>query len=253
MREELNFRKFRTAFKKRERSLIKCIIVEDETLAQDVIKSHLRQIGRWELMGVYRNAPEAMEALRTMEVDVMFLDIRLPGMSGLTFLRSLQDPPLVVLTTAYAEYAVESYEFSIIDYLLKPISFERFSRAVNKIEEGRLFSQAGKEQERNGDHIFIRSNSKFFKVNFTEIIYIQGMKDYLKVCTPEYTLVTHQTMNELEKLLPGRQFIRVHKSYIIAISHIRSIYGNSIELGKITIPIGINYKEVVMNLVGRRP
>ena len=234
--------------------MIKCIIVEDETLAQDVIKSHLRQLGRWELMGVYRNAPEAMEALRTMEVDVIFLDIRLPGMSGLNFLRSLQDPPLVVLTTAYAEYAVESYEFSIIDYLLKPISFERFSRAVDKIEDGWLFSPAaaGREQERNGDHIFIKSNSKFFKVNFSEIVYIQGMKDYLKVHTPEYTLVTHQTMNELEKLLPARQFIRVHKSYIIAISHIRSIYGNSIELGKVTIPIGVNYKESVMSLVGRR-
>ena len=233
--------------------MIKCIIVEDETLAQDVIKSHLQQMGRWELVGVYRNAPEATEALRTQEVDVMFLDIRLPGMSGLHFLRSLSDPPLVVLTTAYAEYAVESYEFSVIDYLLKPISFERFSKAVNKIEDGRLFSLTSKEQEKiHEDHIFIRSNSKFFKVNFTEIVYVQGMKDYLKIHTPEYSLVTHQTMNDLEKTLPARQFIRVHKSYIVAIAHIRSIYGNSIELGKLTIPIGINYKETVMNLVGRR-
>jgi DNA-binding LytR/AlgR family response regulator len=233
-------------------SLIKCIIVEDETLAQDVIKSHLQRIGRWELAGVYRNALEAGEALKTLEVDVMFLDIRLPGMSGLHFLRSLSDPPLVVLTTAYAEYAVESYEFSVIDYLLKPISFERFARAVNKIEDGRLFSLTPKEQEKaHEDHIFIRSNSKFFKVNFSEIIYVEGMKDYLKVHTAEYTLVTHQTMNELEKTLPARQFIRVHKSYMVAIAHIRSIYGNSIELGKHTIPIGINYKETVMQMVGR--
>ncbi len=233
--------------------MIKCIIVEDETLAQDVIKSHLRQINRWELVGVYRNALEAMEALKTHEVDVMFLDIRLPGMSGLHFLRTLTDPPLVVLTTAYAEYAVESYEFSIIDYLLKPISFERFSKAISKIEDGRLYSLTAREQEHvHEDHIFIKSNSKFFKVNFSEIIYVQGMKDYLKIHTPEYTLVTHQTMNELEKMLPSRQFLRVHKSYIVAIAHIRSIYGNSIELGKLTIPIGINYKETVMALVGRR-
>ena len=182
----------------------------------------------------------------------MFLDIRLPGMSGLNFLRSLPDPPLVVLTTAYAEYAVESYEFSVIDYLLKPISFERFSKAVNKIVDGRLFSQAGQDKL-PGDHIFIKSNSKFFKVNFSEILYIEGMKDYLKIHTPEYTLVTHQTMNEVEKTLPSRQFIRVHKSYIVAIGHIRTIYGNSVELGKVTIPIGINYKETVMNLVGKRP
>ena len=232
--------------------MIKCIIVEDETLAQDVLKSHLQMTGGWELVGVCRNAPEALEALNMQEVDVMFLDIRLPGMSGLNFLRSLPDPPLVVLTTAYAEYAVESYEFSVIDYLLKPISFERFSRAVNKIVDGRLFSQAGRDKLQ-GDHIFVKSNSKFFKVNFSEILYVEGMKDYLKIHTPEYTLVTHQTMNELEKTLPSRQFIRVHKSYIIAIGQIRTIYGNSVELGKVTIPIGINYKETVMNLVGKRP
>jgi DNA-binding LytR/AlgR family response regulator len=232
--------------------LIKCIIVEDETLAQDVLKSHLQNYGGWELVGVCRNAPEALEALQTQEVDVMFLDIRLPGMSGLNFLRTLTDPPLVVLTTAYAEYAVESYEFSVIDYLLKPISFERFSRAVSKIVDGRLFSSAGHDKL-PGDHIFVKSNSKFFKVNFSEILYIEGMKDYLKIHTPEYTLVTHQTMNELEKTLPSRQFIRVHKSYIVAIGHIRTIYGNSVELGKVTIPIGINYKEMVMTLVGKRP
>jgi len=213
----------------------------------------LQQMGRWELVGVYRNALEAAEALRTLEVDVMFLDIRLPGMSGLHFLSSLSDPPLVVLTTAYAEYAVESYEFSVIDYLLKPISFDRFSKAVSKIEDGRLVSLTAREQEKvHEDHIFIKSNSKFFKVNFSEIVYVEGMKDYLKVHTPEYALVTHQTMNELEKTLPARQFIRVHKSYIVAIAHIRTIYGNSIELGKLTIPIGINYKETVMNLVGRK-
>ena len=228
--------------------------MEDETLAQDVIKDHLQKIKEFELVGVYRNALEAIEALRTKEVDVMFLDIYLPGMTGLDMLRSLPHPPLVVLTTAYAEYALESYEFSVIDYLLKPISFERFSKAVNKIKEGRLFSNVGKEQGRQAlDHIFIKSNNKFFKVNFSEIIYVQGMKDYLKIHSSEYTLITHQTMNEMEKLLPSSQFIRVHKSYIIALAQIRTIYGNSIELGKATIPIGINYKENVMNLISRRP
>lgn len=233
--------------------MLKCIIIEDETLAQDVIKSHLARIGALELAGVYRNAPEAEAALKTGEIDIMFLDIRLPGMSGLQFLRGLKDPPLVVLTTAYAEYALESYEFNVIDYLLKPISFERFSKAVNKILDGRLFTAAAKEAYLySDDHIFVRSNSKFFRVNFSEIIYIQGMRDYLKIYTPDYALVTHQTMNELEKTLPGRHFIRVHKSYIISLKHIRSIYGNTIELGKATIPIGVNYKESVMNMIGRR-
>jgi DNA-binding LytR/AlgR family response regulator len=241
--------------------LLKCIIVEDETLAQDVIKSHLAQINQMELVGVYRTGPEAMEALQAQEVDVIFLDIRLPWMSGLHFLRGLADPPLVVLTTAYAEYALESYEFNVIDYLLKPISFERFSKAVNKLLDGRLYAVPGSRSMNGpeeaaplpqGDHIFVKSNSKFFRVNFSEIMYVEGMKDYLKIHTPDYTLVTHQTMNELERLLPARLFIRVHRSYLVATGHIRSIYGNSIELGKVTIPIGVNYKEVVMGLIGKR-
>jgi DNA-binding LytR/AlgR family response regulator len=233
--------------------LLKCIIVEDEVLAQDVLKSHLAHLGSLELVGIYRNALEAEAALASQEVDILFLDIRLPGMTGLQFLSGLKDSPLVVLTTAYAEYALESYEFNVIDYLLKPISFERFSRAVGKILDNRLFSAAAKEADPfSGDHIFIRSNSKFFRVNFSEILYVQGSRDYLKIHTPDYSLITHQTMNDLERSLPARQFIRVHKSYIVALRHIRSIYGNSIELGKTTIPIGVSYKDAVMNLIGRK-
>ena len=185
--------------------MLKCIIIEDEVLAQDVIKSHLERVGTLELAGVYRNAPEAVAALKTGDIDIMFLDIRLPGMSGLQFLRGLKDPPLVVLTTAYSEYALESYEFNVIDYLLKPISFERFSKAVNKILDGRLFTAAAKEAYLySDDHIFVRSNSKFFRVNFSEIIYIQGMRDYLKIYTPDYVLVTHQTADiipEIERVV----------------------------------------------------
>ena len=233
--------------------MIKCIIVEDETLAQQVIESHLQKADRFELVGVCKNALEAEDVLNKKEVDLIFLDIQLPGMSGLNFLRSLQNPPLVVLTTAYAEYALESYEFNVIDYLLKPISFERFSKTINKIVDGRLFTHVPKEKDRlTVDHIFIKSNSKFFKVNFSEIIYVEGMKDYLKVHTAEYRLITHQTMNDMEKILPQKQFMRVHKSYIVAVPYIRSIYGNSIELEKVTIPIGNSYKDKVINLIGRK-
>lgn len=233
--------------------MIKCIIVEDEILAQEVIQSHLQKIDRLELVGVYRNAPEALEALNTKEVDVMFLDIRLPGMSGLNFLRSLTNPPLVILTTAYAEYAIEGYELNVIDYLLKPISFERFAKTIDKITEGRLFTPVVREQEKvSGDHIFIKSNSKFFKVNFSNIMYIEGMKDYLKIHTKEYALITHQTMGEIEKILPAGQFMRVHKSFIVAVSFIKTIYGNTVELDNVSIPIGINYKEGVMNFISRK-
>jgi DNA-binding LytR/AlgR family response regulator len=233
--------------------LIKCIIVEDETLAQNVIQSHLQKTEQFELVSICSNALEAKEALNKQDVDLIFLDIQLPGMTGLNFLRNLQNPPLVVLTTAYSEYALESYEFNVIDYLLKPISYERFSKTINKIVEGKLFNSVSKENENTlRDHIFIKSNNKFFKVNFAEIIYIEGMKDYLKIHTPDFKLVTHQTMSEMEKILPEKQFIRVHKSYIISLAHIKSIYGNNIEMNKASIPIGINYKERVMQLLGKK-
>lgn len=232
--------------------MIKCIIVEDEALAQQVIQKHLEQISGFQLVSICSNALEASEILHKQEVDLIFLDIQLPGMTGLNFLRTLPNPPLVVLTTAYAEYALESYEFNVIDYLLKPISFERFSKAINKIVEGRLFTQPKEKGNQLNDHIFIKSNSKFFKVNFSEIVYIESMKDYLKIHTTEYNLVTHQTMNDMEKILPAKQFIRVHKSYIVGVAYIKSIYGNSIEIAKETIPIGINYKEKVMNFIARK-
>lgn len=233
--------------------MIKCIIVEDETLAQEVIKNHLQQVNRFELVGTYRNTQDALQGLATHDVDLMFLDIRLPGMSGLQFLQSVPNLPLVVLTTAYREYALEGYEFNVIDYLLKPISFERFLKTVNKIVDGKLLPQLSKETGKStGDHFFVKSNSKFFRVNFATICYIEGMKDYLKIHTAENTLITHQTMTEMEKLLPAGQFIRIHKSYIIAISRIRAIYGNSVEVGSTTIPIGISYKERVMELVSGR-
>ncbi len=233
--------------------MIKCIIVEDETLAQHVLQSHLQKIDRFELVAVCNNALEARAVLDTQDIDLMFLDIQLPGMTGLHFLRTIQNPPLVVLTTAYSEYAVESYEFNVIDYLLKPISFERFCKAVNKIVDGKLVMQTTKEKDsQTTNHIFVKSNSKFIKVNFSEIIYIEGMKDYLKIHTQDYKLVTLQTMNDMEKILPSRQFIRVHKSYIVAVAHIKSIYGNSIESGNETIPIGISYKDKVMELVNKQ-
>ena len=174
-------------------------------------------------------------------------------MTGLHFLETLANPPLVILTTAYAEYAVESYEFNVIDYLLKPVSFERFCKAIDKIADNKLLPKTTEKKDNTvSDHIFVKSNGKFFKVNFTEIIYIEGMKDYLKIHTTIHTLVTLQTMTDIEKILPSREFIRVHKSFIIAVSHIKSIYGNSIEMGNETIPIGINYKDKIAYLVNKK-
>ena len=233
--------------------MIRCIIVDDEMLAQQVIQNHLQRIAGFQVMATCNNTTEATIALKNFEIDLIFLDIQLPGLSGLDFLRVLLNPPLVILTTAYAEYAMEGYEYSVIDYLLKPISFERFYKAISKIKEGRLFSQPVPEKDNSRtNHIFIKSGSKFFRVNFSEIRYIEAMKDYLKIHTPDCNLITLQTMGEMEKLLPENQFLRVHKSFIVSVSYIKSIYGNNIELEKETIPIGLSYKNAVMQFIARK-
>ena len=232
--------------------MIKCIIVEDEKLAQNVIQSHLEKTAQLELVAICNNTLEATEILQNHQVDLIFLDIQLPGMTGLNFLRTLENPPLVILTTAYAEYALESYEFYVVDYLLKPISFERFSKAINKLIEGNLLSYKKYSANTPADHIYIKSSGKYYKINFADIVYIEGMKDYLKICTDDSRLITHQTMNEMEKLLPADKFARVHKSYIVSLARIKSIYGNNIETAKFTIPIGINYKDKVMQITGKR-
>ena len=231
--------------------MIRCIIIEDERLAQDVIKNHLQKVAdRFYLAGVYRNAPEAREALEKDEVDLIFLDIQLPGMTGLNFLRSLTNPPLVVFTTAYPEYALESYEFNVIDYLLKPVSFERFSKTIDKIVDGKIFRTPDSViQPFYREHIFIRSNSKFFRISFADIIYVQGMKDYLKIHTAEHVIITHQTMAEMESILPAGKFIRIHKSYIVAFAHIKAVFGNSVEMEKALLPIGLVYKEKIMGFI----
>ena len=230
--------------------MTKCLIVDDEALVRQVIQSHLQMLQGFQVVGVCSNASAAAAALKNFEVDLIFLDIQMPGTTGLNFLRTLQNPPLVILTTAYAEYALESYEFSVIDYLLKPISFERFSKAINKVADDKLYTNPAVEKGSvPTDRIFIKSGNKFFKVNFSEIIYIEAMKDYLKIHTGGYKLVTHQTMFEMEKILPAKQFIRVHKSFIVAVAHIKSVYGSSIETEKDTIPIGLSYKNSVMDFI----
>lgn len=231
--------------------MIKCIIVEDEKLARDVIKNHLSKTPELELVAICTNSFEAAEILRKNEVDLVFLDIQLPGVTGLNFLRMLKAPPLVIITTAYAEYALESYEFNVIDYLLKPISPGRFKKAVEKLLNGRLYVFDEKVPEAK-DYIFIKCSSKFFKINFSEILYIQGMKDYLKIFTHEYKLVTHQTMGEMEQLLPASKFLRVHRSYIVGLEHIKAANANNIEMREVNIPVGISYKDRLMGFIKKK-
>ena len=225
--------------------MIKCIIVEDERLAQQVVESYIERTPQLQLVAICNNALEAKEVLLKQQVDLIFLDVQLPGMTGLNFLRTLQAMPYIILTTAYTDYALESYEFNVIDYLLKPIPFERFTKAIHKYLDINL----PVESKAKSDHIYVKSSGRFIKVNFADIIYVQGMKDYLKIVTANSNIVTLQTMGEMEKILQPKQFIRVHKSYIISLKHIKSIYGNNIEMAKASIPIGLNYKEKITGLI----
>lgn len=227
--------------------MLKCIIVDDEPLAQEVLENYLQRIGgEMHLVKKCSNALDAFQALHDERIDLLFLDIQMPVIDGLSFLKSLKNPPSVILTTAYPNHALEGYDLDVVDYLLKPISFERFLKAVNKVIEQR---KAGVNGAGNADFMFVKVDSKLIKVNYADIVYIEGMKDYLKIFVKERPLVVHQTMKKIEDLLPKNKFIRVHKSYIVAISAVNSIVGNFIEINGKEIPIGANYKDHLIKLV----
>ncbi len=227
--------------------MLKCIIVDDEPLAQEVLENYIQRLaGELNLIKKCSNALDAFESLHNEKIDLLFLDIQMPVIDGLSFLKSLKNPPSVILTTAYPNHALEGFELDVADYLLKPISFERFLKAVNKVIELR---KSGINGEGSTEYMFVKVDSKLVKVNYSDIIYIEGMKDYLKIFVKERPLVVHQTMKKIEDLLPKNKFVRVHKSYIVSIGAVNSIVGNFIEINGKEIPIGANYKEFLLKMV----
>jgi DNA-binding LytR/AlgR family response regulator len=247
---------------------LNCLIVDDEPLAQDVIASHISRVPSLNLVGRCSNAMEAFEALHKHRIDLLFLDINMPVISGLHFLRSLKEPPAVILTTAYTEYAFDGYELDVVDYLLKPVSFERFLKAVNKAgaQPAPVAGAAAIAPETpympaapnagpasaEKNYFFIKADGKLVKVNHADIRFMEGMKDYLKIhFTDGASLVTHHTMKAMEDQLPASKFIRVHKSYIVALNAIASIAGNIIVLnsGREEIPLGSSYRDAVLAVV----
>ncbi|MBC8046154.1 MAG: response regulator transcription factor [Fimbriimonadaceae bacterium] len=230
---------------------IKCLIVDDEPLAQQVIETYIVKLNTLELVKKCNNAMEAFEALQQHTIDVMFLDVQMPVITGIEFLRSLKNTPHIILTTAYPNFALEGFELNVTDYLLKPISFERFLKAVNKVTE-KISAQnysATAEPNNQPDYLFVKENSKLVRINFSDIDHIECMKDYAKIFTKQRMIVTHHTMKKFEEVLPSEIFIRVHKSYIVAMPSILSIYGNMIETPKTKIPIGANYKDELMKVI----
>lgn len=241
--------------------MINVIIVDDEPLAQDVLETYVEKVPELNLVQKCNNALEANEVLKKHDIDLMFLDIQMPQLTGIDFLKTLAHPPLVIFTTAYPNYAIEGFELNALDYLLKPISLERFMKAVNKAmdqlelqrkDEGGTAGVAATEE---ADFIFVKSDKKLVKVNFNDILYIEGLKDYVIIRMPNSRVITLQTMKSLEEKLPSNIFRRIHRSYIVNIDRIEAVVGNMLEViekGQAKhLPIGKNYRDELLEIINK--
>lgn len=241
--------------------MIRTLIIDDEPLALDVLETYISKMPDLKLVGRCANALEANEFLRKQEVDLIFLDIQMPQISGVDFIKALPNPPLFIFTTAFSNYAVEGYELNAIDYLLKPISIDRFMKAVNKAME--QFELRRKEESTAGsiinadgdDFFFVKADKKLVKVKYDEILYIEGLKDYVIIRLEQGRVVTLQTMKSLEDKLPVNRFKRIHRSYIVSIDKIHAVDGTSVDVyekGQIKqLPIGKNYRDEILEIVNK--
>lgn len=228
---------------------IGCLIVDDEPIAREILKTYIGRLPELSLLGGCKNVTEAYETLHQLPVDVIFLDVQMPVTSGITFLRSLQRPPLIIFTTAYSEHAVEGFELNAIDYLLKPITFERFYLAIQRVKD-RLSEHTKSTLQEMPSYIFIRQDTKLIKVDFEDICYIQAERDFCSVyLTNGKRLLASMHLKIIDDILPAEKFIRVHRSYIINTNKIKAIQGNKIEMGNVEIPIGNSYRENLLRFL----
>jgi len=232
---------------------IKCIVVDDEPLARKVLKKYIDKVPSLELVKQCPNAMEAAACLHEFSVDLMFLDMKMPEMTGMDFIKTLSAPPKLIVTTAYSEYALEGYEYAVIDYLLKPISFERFLKAVDRVQEtvqspGVQGTPRG-DAYRKDDFIFLWSNKIEHKVKYAAIRYVEGCGNSVEVYTDDEMITVWETMTTVEESLPKSAFLRVHKSFIVAIDKIDKIERNKIRMGETEIPIGKHYKKDVTQMI----
>lgn len=229
--------------------MIKCLIVDDEPLAHEVLAAHITKINDLQLVQRCKNALEAFSFLQKNSVDLIFLDIHMPKISGLELLRTLQHRPKVIITSAHREYALEGFELDVVDYILKPITFERFLKALAKVykEVSGLpdvpSDHVAPSSTENQDFIFLKSERKMVKVLLHQITYIEGMKDYVIIHTQGTPIVTHHTITFLQEKLPEDRFVRIHRSYIVAVDKITAFTQLDVEIGPKEIPLGRNYKE----------
>src|SRR5688572_29266239 len=228
-------------------SRLKCIIVEDEPLAAKVLSDYVSQVPFLELNGTFKDAILATEYLRENSVDLIFLDIHLPKLKGMAFLKTLTDPPAVIITTAYHQYAVEGFELNVTDYLLKPFEFERFLVAVNKVKAAEGEKQKSIESQEK-DFIFLNVQKKKVKILFSEIVYIESQREYIKIVTTKREYISKMSTHEIEALLPTNLFKRIHRSFIVSVSKIESYTAEAVEVNGVSIPIGRGYRDVIENL-----
>jgi DNA-binding LytR/AlgR family response regulator len=227
---------------------IKCLVVDDEPPAREILKQHIAGVDALELTGTCANAVEAISFLKDHPVDLIFLDIQMPQLMGTNFIRTLKSPPKVIFTTAFRKYALEGFELDAVDYLLKPISFERFLKGINKVMQINFSvehsSTALKEDHKEpaNSFLYFRVDRKMVKVFFNDILFIEALKDYIKIVTQSKTIVTKYVLTTLAELLPADEFLRIHKSYIVAINKIESFNAESIQIAKHELPIGRLYK-----------
>ena len=229
--------------------LINCIIVDDEPVAREILENHLSGIEKVKVAGSCKNALEAFQIVSTQKIDLIFLDINMPEISGLSFAKSINKNIKVIFTTAYREYAVDGFDLQAVDYLLKPISFERLLQAINKFlnENTPVRYENVVIEEENSDYFFVRSDRKMIKISFPEILFIESLGDYLKIHLKEKTVVTRETIVNIEAKLPQKDFLRVHRSFVVALNTIDSFTNEFVEIGTKQIPISRSYKKEVMD------
>jgi two-component system, LytTR family, response regulator len=228
---------------------ISCVIVDDEPLARSLLKDYVSKVPSLKLLEMCSNPVAAMEYLKQNQVDLLFLDIQMPEITGVSLLKILKNKPLVVFTTAYSEYALESYELDVVDYLLKPITFQRFLQAVERVST-RLQSKVTDTQEKTQQppstqqpFIFVKDGTKLIKVRWDDILYIEGLKDYVTIHTKQQKIVSLQRLKVLEEQLPSDQFIRIHNSFIVALNAIDSVHKNEVHIGQAQLPISDSYRK----------
>lgn len=229
---------------------MKCIIVDDEALAREGMERYVAEVDYLELVGSYSSAVAAQNALQQHKVDLMFLDINMPGITGLNLLELLPQPPITILATAYPNFALEGFRLNVLDYLLKPVPLDRFLKAVNKAKDFYLLKQhQAAEQPGAIEYIFVKHNKVLEKVLLADVLYIEGMQNYVQIHTASRRLIVHLTFKALEQILPPHQFFRIHKSYIINLDHVQALSGNNVWIGSTQLPIVRNQRELLMKRI----